>query len=77
MIEVIIILFGEYLKTLRRKKRISLDKLSELINYRVSMFEIAQLESNKKNVYDATILELIAPHLGVSYTRNFNYCIFK
>jgi len=64
---VIIVQFGEYLKNLRRKKHISLELLADLLNNRISMFEIALLETNRRKVYDATILELIAPHLGVSY----------
>ena len=57
--------FGEYLKTLRREKKLSQRQLADLS--KISNTEVSRLESGQRLKPSPAILKAIAPHLGISY----------
>lgn len=59
-------IFGEYLKNLRKENKLSQRKLAELAN--ISNTEVSRIESGERQKASPNILKAIAPHLKVSYS---------
>lgn len=59
--------FGSYLKSLRKKKGLTLTELGDLIGY--SNPYLSQIENGKKGIPSPDILKKLAEPLGVSYAE--------
>lgn len=55
--------FGQYLKSLRLNKRLTLTRLAELTGFSASY--LSRIERGERNIPNARLLKAMAPHLGI------------
>lgn len=56
--------FGQYLKTMRNKNRLTLKQLADLAD--LSPSYLSRVERGERSIPNAPILKKLAPHLGLS-----------
>jgi transcriptional regulator with XRE-family HTH domain len=56
--------FGKFLKDLRKKKNLTIDRLAKLAG--ISPSYLSRIERGKRNVPNALLLKKLAPHLELS-----------